>query len=294
MAPPIIEPTDEALGAHLAAGMRALCDAPQRLSEGIWYTSDYRVQLFVAGRAAEGPITRWDDDLFLGYAYPPLWQRVDFCDWRLRPAACASKALSRWLAGPTLAECSSTVIALELDAVRAALGGERFDERFARTLRVRPTFRETPLEGLLVPTPGSRAGAAGTLGARPVALGDFCYFRAHPAYEHRHPGGDWKGVNVVCTDATPSRQTWAALGVPVCDEGALLDRLVEEYNTPRDEDDELVLTRLRETGGLEPAHDLDAGLIPRTITREDLCARDGGYGARLASRLDAEAVRALR
>src|SRR5205807_1548724 len=115
----------------------------------------------------------------------------DFMDWRLLPGKNASAALKSWLKGLTIAECNSSLVAIEIDTLRAAIGDEKFDDHFgsvgkvipeANLLRIKPGTPGTPVEKFMTQTEAVKAGDVGTIGARPVKVGEWYYFYNHPKY----------------------------------------------------------------------------------------------------------------
>src|SRR6185437_2991006 len=73
---------------------------------------------------------KWDDDYWDGLANDDYWDRTGRNQWRLKSGVSAAEGVQAWLRGFTIAECYTTVQALHADAVRAAVGDKRFDEKF--------------------------------------------------------------------------------------------------------------------------------------------------------------------
>ena len=54
----------------------------------------------------------------------------------MRVGESPSAALAAWLGGLTIADCASVAVALQHDAVRAAVGNAKFDEIFRLNLLI--------------------------------------------------------------------------------------------------------------------------------------------------------------
>ena len=121
---PDIPVTEEALGKHVAAGM-AQANEGASASSGIWYDYNY-----FAEHKRTGPPTPGTTIGGTGGRAPEYFTRVGWMDWRLRAGKSASAGIKAWLAGLTIAECLATIVAVEIDALRAAIGDDAFDARF--------------------------------------------------------------------------------------------------------------------------------------------------------------------
>src|SRR5947209_2143804 len=126
---PEIAATDEALGQKVKEDMDALNLGPRSVDFGVWYPANYK----------EAYPDRWKDDYWKGFADPTYFEKIgDFMDWRLLPGKNASAALKSWLKGLTIAECNSSLVAIEIDTLRAAIGDEKFDDHFGSVGKVIP------------------------------------------------------------------------------------------------------------------------------------------------------------
>lgn len=150
-----------------------------------------------------------------------------------RAGASASAALKSWLSGPTIADCRTTLIAIQLDAVRAALGDARFDELYDdwKGPLISPHEAATPLAQVMSDT-AAKSGSRGAVGARDVTVGERHYFANHPDYIYKHPEGLWSGENVIYAGDASGEQTWVGFGAEET-EADMLDLLREQYNNPR-------------------------------------------------------------
>ena len=231
-----IETTEEDLGAHVAEEIQEVNDPDSTgPGKGVWYDYNY------FARHKQDPLRYpWNDDWRQGLASPEYFDRIAPLDWRLKPGKSASAAIKAWLAGLTIAECLTTIIAIEIETLRAALGDTEFDPRWgtegvvfpeARRLRVRQGFEGTPLENRMHT---ANADDPGTFGHRNVKIGDWVYFFNHPKYLLKHPGGAWQGENAVYTgDDAIGNQLFSGLGAPNKTEAAMIAEMVGAYNVER-------------------------------------------------------------
>lgn len=268
---------------------------PYSCDTGIHYATNYQTE-------CPG---QWKDKYRLGYADPDYFEQLDTqaWDWRLKSGRSASAAIKKWLTGLTIAECLSTTIACEIDAVRAAIGDAKFDKLYgsededvpeSRRLRISTNTSVTPVGAVSKGTATSHAGPAGmgTIGNRPVEIGEWYYFKNHPKYRKKHPGGDWQGENSVYLGWDSSgHQKWIGLGSstgpplnqPEVTEDGMLDELLSSYNAVPWGPDIPELARIRAANGgtlppeyqeQTPANPLG---YPKTITKTELIDAGGGF-----------------
>jgi len=306
-ATPEIDATQEALGEHVAEEMYKNNNDPHTATRGVHYDFNYK---------ANFP-DKWRDEWSDGYADPTYFEHLGWMDWRLKPGKSASAAVQSWLHGLTIAECLSAIIAMESDAVRAAIGDQKFDERFGSTdkkvpeqdrLRIKTGKKGTVIENLLTLTPEAEVQDGGSFNKRPLEKGDWCYFYNHPKYLLKHPGGAFQGENsIYIGDSTAGEQLFSGMGVDGVNETQMLEAMISSYNVDRDEWDHKELARIKAANGgvLPPRYDDTSGEFPDKLTsiKEILDApayeldgttRKGGFVPRSGRRLDAKKVEALK
>ena len=260
---PEIPTTEKAATKHMLAQMNA-ANQRKNLSSGVWYPGEF----FNKSQASEETRALWKDDFIDGHAAPDRFEQVGYMDWKLKPGESASAAIRAWLKGPTIAECFSTIVAIQWETLRAMLGDEPFDRLCgssdpavdaaipaARRLRVR--------NGWTVPASSPDAGAAsdlalkqlisptgsgsGTLGDRPAQPGARYYFGNHPKFKHKHPDptNNLAGENALFagwrTVGGKRTQIWEGLGMAGRTEEQILDELAAAWNAPRAEGDYRVI-----------------------------------------------------
>jgi hypothetical protein len=307
-ATPEIDATSEALGEHVAAEMNANNDDPHTANRGVHYDFNYK---------ADHP-DKWKDDWSAGYADPTYFERIGYMEWRLKPGKSASAGLQSWLHGLTIAECASAIVAMQHDSLRAAIGDQKFDERFGSTdkkvaekqrLHISQYTDGTGVDEFMEYTAESEAGDGGTFGNRPLQPGDWCYFYNHPKYLLKHPGGAFQGENSIYVgrDDPASPQKFSGMGVSRVTEAGMMQAMIDSYTPPRDEWDLAALERIKaRNGGVLPEeYDETKGHFPDTLSdaKEILdepeyqigdTKRKGGYVADSGRRLNAKKVEAAR
>ncbi len=270
-----IEATPEGLGARVAENL-SLANQPGTSTSGLYYAENYRRK---HGASAMGRSLK-ADDYRMGYADPRFFDRIGYWDWRLKPGRSASEAVRSFLRGLTIAECNSVAGAANLDAVRAAIGDGKFDALFgsadqptdaAHLLRISPfTATTTPSVAQFLTKTAAATGSLGqgTIGHRPVRIGQWYYFANHPKYPSKHPTGSWQGENAIYLGVREGEQRWSGFGAENVTERYMLNKLVAYYNKPAPGWAESPLTitvssLIADGGGLRlgTGLELDAGLV---------------------------------
>ncbi len=301
-----ISATAEALGFHIATGMIKANEDPKSSTSGIHYAESYRSRF----------PNFWKSDYGNGYANPDYWDRIGYMTWRLKPNVSASAGIKSWLKGLTIAECFTTVVAVQIDAIRAAMGDAKFDEKYGsgqqhtpagQRLSIRMTTEGTILDDFLVQTEESAAGNGGSINNRPVQKGDWYYFENHPKYLLKHPAGAFQGENAVYLGRNEhGMQLWSGLGLNKRTENQLYDDMVSDYNRPRNSSDRATLEGIRADNGgvLPPEYDAQSGFFPNRITRQDILTaspytidgvrKTGGFLADVGYRISAVKVQQVK
>ena len=306
---PEIACTAQAIGKNVAECMERANKQAYSCMQGIHYATNYQ---------RECP-DKWKEDYRKGYADPTYFDQLEGAwDWRLRPKKSASAAIKKWLSGLTIAECLTTTIACEIDAIRAAIGDARFDSLYGsadkeipedRRLRVgRTAVPNVSTAGLLTKTEAAGPGGSGTPGNRPAKVGEWYYFKNHPMYLKKHPGGDWRGENSVYVGLSPEgKQLWIGLGSSAADTGQpevtedqMLDELVAAYKPDPWGPDLPALDRIRaaHSGTLPPEYQPKSAAnpagYPPTITKQELIQAGGGFIGASGRTLDVSKVKELQ
>ena len=274
-----IDANELELGRRIAEDMR-LANQPGTAESGLFYAENYRRKF---GNTPKGRSLS-SDDYKMGYADPTYFDRFGYWEWRVKPrGVSASEAVRSFLRGLTIAECNSVAGATFMDAVRATIGDHRFDDLYGsrdhevpedRRLVIAPyvSGQHPSVEAMVKPTDTStRPGGPGTIGHRPVKVGEWYYFQNHPKYPDKHPAGSWQGENAIYLGVRGGEQRWSGFGASDVSERYMLNKLVQFYNKPA------------------PGWTGE----PRTITVGRLLADGGGLQLGTGLQLDVDRVRAL-
>ena len=329
-AQPEIEASESEIGKHIVDDMDKAND-PRRSSptSGVWYSHNYKAMH--NKYPAHYP---WDPDYGSGYANPAYFMRIGWMDWLLNPGVSASAGIRAWLKGLTIAECNSALVAIYINALRASIGDQKFDDNFGsaekpippqQRLRVKQGRKETPLEKTVKKTEAATKEEAGTFGNRPAKVGGWYYFYNHPKYLLKHPAGAFQGENAIYAGRSRAgEQLWSGLGVSNVAEKDMLKEMANAYNSSRSEDDHERLVRwyvprapelrqpdpnypalyLKYIDRIEDKYRHDKGHWPDEVDKTkilqapeyelDGVKRKGGYVGQSGYVLDVEKVKALR
>jgi peptidoglycan hydrolase-like protein with peptidoglycan-binding domain len=267
---PEIDATEKAMGEHVVEQMDKANTGPNTADSGIWYATNYE----------SAHPDRWKEDFRSGFAPPAYWERLGFMEWRLKPHVSAADGIRAWLHGLTIAECQTTVIAIEYDTLRAAVGDDKFDGKFGSAAKLTPDNQRmiisprgiSQIRQFMKPTEAATTGDLGTVGNRPnVKVGEWYYFYNHPKFLLKHPGSDWQGENSIYMGRNASGdQIWAGLGTsnfdPIAPSSHVTERemykeMIAAYNAARDANDARALASIRAANG--------GKLPPEYVERKD-------------------------
>lgn len=332
---PEIDATKEAMGAHVVQGMNRANVEPgsggsNDLNNGIHYWYNYKSKCEDAGRPE-----LWKDEYRRGHTQASQFTNPSetgaWMDWELKRGQSASQGIKDWLKGATVAECLSTVVALEIDAFRAAIGDRKFDRMFgsadakedkavphSQRLHVKAGLAGTPIGNLIKSTKVAEeaqrnGGDFGTVDEKQLdgdlVPGQWYYFYNHPKYLLKHPGGAWQGENAIYMGKNDAgERLWSGLGATAT-EDHMIDEMVRAYNNPRNDHDRRTL---QEDGVLDastgayrdPLYDPASGNFPDTVTKKEILAsqpftigdteRKGGFMASSGAELDEKKVQKIR
>jgi Protein-glutamine gamma-glutamyltransferase len=331
---PEIPTTAQAMGQHTVEAMNKANNVPGAggqydLTHGIHYSYNYKKETKKAGQEA-----LWKDEYRSGYNASGMFLNPQetgaFMDFQLKPGQSASKAIKAWLGGLTVAECLTTVFAMEYESVRATLGDTKFDSVFgsadakidqtvtaaSRRLRIAPNS-ETPISEFLKSTELAKISNDGKHpdGVSSKELDDhlipghWYYFYNHPKYLLKHPGGAWQGENALYMGRKPNgERLWAGLGASGMTEDTMIDEMVSAYNGARNEEDELAMKRdqIKNADGsyANSIYDPTKGVFNDTVTKKEILtdpsfkigedSRKGGFLANAGTEVDVAKVKAIK
>ncbi|WP_438024299.1 hypothetical protein [Sorangium sp. So ce233] len=246
-------------------------------------------------------------DARTGFLDPRHFEKLSSYTWRLKPGVSASEAL-RGFFGPeehlTIAECGTTMQAINYRTLLRAVGDEDFDRKFGgenddvpdedRLMLQRDFSAQNPLQRFFAPETATldeeeRAemtrGGAGPRNApssRPAKRGGWYYIKNHELYVKRHPEGFWSGENAMYMgrDAASDAQVFSGFGVTPTTERELAESLASEFNqAPSETETEKILITGRDLSlALPRLGDLGSiDAMPLTVASMDHIARMHGY-----------------
>ena len=331
---PEIPATKEAMGQVVVNDMKKANVEPgsggqNDLTHGIHYWYNYQRHCENAGKPE-----LWQDKYRSGHTLSSAFinphEKGRWMDWELKKGHSASQAVKEWLAGATVAECLSAVVAMEIDALRSAIGDRKFDKMFGSAdakedkavpannrMHIRAGLQGTPVQNYMASTEVAEEAYknGGQFGQvedakldKELVPGQWYYFYNHPKYLLKHPGGAWQGENSIYMGKNDAgERLWSGLGATAT-EDAMIDEMVRAYNQSRNDYDERVL---KEQGTLgadgkfsDPLYDPKSGNFPDKVTKQDILKsqpynlggteRKGGFMATAGSQLDEKRVQKTR
>ncbi|HSD89110.1 MAG TPA: hypothetical protein VLB44_16390, partial [Kofleriaceae bacterium] len=297
---PEIDATKEAMGQQVVTDMKKANVEPgsggqNDIHHGIHYWYNYQRQCEYAGKPE-----MWQDKMRAGHteskSFINPYEANRWMDWELKKGHSASQAVKEWLAGATVAECLSSVIAMEIDALRAAIGDRKFDKMFGSAdpkedkaipaqnrMHIKAGMDGTPVANYMKSTAVADEAQknGGQFGSVPEAQldkdlvpGQWYYFYNHPKYLLKHPGGAWQGENSIYMGKNEAgERLWSGLGATAT-EDAMVDEMVRAYNSERTDYDHRMMKEqgIESTDGKykDPLYDPQSGMFPDKVTKQEI------------------------
>lgn len=202
--------------------------------KGIWYPHEYSAHLKNEFDQEMNP------SFYDGYANEEFFNRNSAFLFELKQGKKASDALLSFLKGPTVADCGNATVACYYKTLLDILGQEKFDQLFSNppillTIGQGMMDPNSPLSYLAEFTESSKYMEEGSLGKRPLKIGDECHFGGIKWYANKHPKGFDAGWNVIYAgDNERGEQLFIAHGFekPLT-EREINQKLVTGYNQKR-------------------------------------------------------------
>jgi len=300
------------------------------LHHGIHYSYNYQAECEQSGQKK-----LWKDEYRWGYNESGQFHNPSetggFMDFQLKKGHSASAGIKAWLKGLTIAECLTSVFAMEYETLRAAVGDKKFDQTFGSSnahedaavetsgnrLRIAPSG-ETPISQYMKSTAAAELAndgkhKDGVLSSKELDAtlvpGQWYYFYNHPKYLLKHPGGAWQGENSLYMGRNPQgKRLWAGLGATNKTEDEMVEEMVSAYAAPRDAEDERTMTErgIKNHDGTykDSKYDPKHGEFKNSYSKSQILndpsysidgtSRHGGFLATAGQELDADAVKHLR
>jgi len=294
---PELEATETAMGGAMVSRMNeanGLDGGQYDLDHGIHYDYNYEYECQRSGKPE-----RWKDEYRMGHNasghFVNPHESGNWMEFALKPGHSASKAIQAWLGGLTVAECLTTVIAMQFDTLRRAIGDHKFDQKFGsenkaedkaipEERRLKVAQGGTPIGEFtksteLAEAAGARDPEVGKTNDKELDKllkpGEWYYFYNHPKYLLKHPGGAWQGENSLYMGKNEAgERLWSGLGASNKTEDDMLAEMVSAYNAPRDETDERDMRdrKIRRADGsfFVKKYDPAQGEYKEEVTREEI------------------------
>lgn len=210
------------------------------MTKGVWYPNDYRKYLMDEFDVA------MNESFCTGFANERFFEKTGPFTFKLKEGEKASEALLSFLEGPTVADCGNATAACYYKCILDVLGEEKFNAVFSSKHFILTIGQEgitdanSPISYLADYSESSKQMAQGSIGKRPLKVGEECYFGGVIWYGNKHPEGAGGGWNVIYIgDNKEGQQLFMAHGFEkTLTENEINQKLVELYNrerTPQDE-----------------------------------------------------------
>lgn len=233
----------ESLSSAAINAMRTIMANPKKDFVGIWYFADF-AEFCLQNKKDPSKYAN-------GHAPERYFDRVGYCQFQLRTGCQASEAIQALMAGPSVLDCINAVQLAYSKAVLDLIGADKFDylvsnspsNSFGGLFKI--SQDNGGMFGLLSRTSGASQQSAGSIGHRPLNVGDICYFKGVDCYPQKHPAGTSTGMCVIYSgDNESGEQLFVGLGF----ESALTEReinrfLVEDHNKDRSYIDEIYIRK---------------------------------------------------
>ena len=212
--------------------------------KGIWYPGD--LEKYFEKNKGSMPKEYW-----VGYADPDCFERTAEYTWVLKDGVPPSKAIKALFRGPTVIDCGNAIHICYYKALLDVLGDEKFDILFGtfhRPYRLIITQcgvaqNDNPLYYMSDFSRPAMTGEKGSLGKRPLSIGEECHIAGVPFYAHKHPkgfGGGWNVFYIGNNDKGEQLFIGHGFERPMT-EMEIIRKLVERYNWERSpQDDEFI------------------------------------------------------
>jgi len=216
------------------------------LNDGIWYPSDYfdsltewkqhkRIEWFQRNKLYEK-----------GWTLTSHFERKDDSPWHFiaKKTVDATTALHAAMKGPSIFECGNICQMVRYRVLERILGVEKFQRLFDSrvkgaainlgymnddTLQPLRLFITFPFQDKTVDKQ-----LMGTLGNRPLKVGQLVTLFGVALYPYKHPFGIHRAFNVICSDDTPHQQKFIGFGLDIngASEQDIYQEMLNAHNKP--------------------------------------------------------------
>lgn len=209
---------------------------------GVWYPTDLDRFLKESGEVMP-------EDYWTGHADTELFNKTGRFTFELKEGKPASDAIEALLAGPSVLDCGNATQLAYYKTLLGMLGQDKFNKLFSGEIfKLKITQKgitdyQSPISLFADYSEASKTQARGSLGNRPLSIGEECHFKGIRFYGNKHPAGFGGGWNVVYVgNSTADEQLFIAHGfTKPMTEREIYRLLVEAYNLDRTLQDELFI-----------------------------------------------------
>lgn len=238
-----VSAAESALSKAVINALTSIMTNTRKDFSGVWYPTDLKE--FFSETSNVMPGEYWS-----GYASMDYFNKKGRFIFELREGKSASEAVDTLIAGPSVLDCGNATQLAYYKAILDVIGPKKFDALFSggifrlKITQSGITDSESPISYFSEYTSASKKQLSGSLGKRPLDIGEECHFKGLKFYANKHPTGFAGGWNVIYVgNNASSEQLFVAHGFksPMT-EKEINTLLVELYNRERTLEEEHYIT----------------------------------------------------
>lgn len=205
------------------------------LNQGMYYANDYYLALVDMKQTKRLDWLRDKGNFFHGYAPVSHFTMLDeprsatgkgICMYRVKPGVSPSDALNEFVKGFSFLGCAEAITVSMYLTVLDMIGKEKFDAIYSQPVTALNIGDSDPIATHLILMSCTEGE---------MEKGMFGYMAGHPYYSYKHPNGEERGFNVLCSEVNEERKPiFLAFGLDPqgVDEDEVAQALVNGYNKP--------------------------------------------------------------
>ncbi|PCI95522.1 hypothetical protein COB11_01945 [Candidatus Aerophobetes bacterium] len=233
---------EKELSKAVISALTSIMTNTRREFSGVWYPANLKD--FLSKTSKEMPAEYWT-----GHASQDYFNKKGRFTFELKEGKSASEAINTLIVGPSVLDCGNATQLAYYKAMLDVVGTEKFDALFSGGIfRLKITQKgiidsDSPISHFSDYTSASKKRLAGSIGNRPLNIGEECHLKGVKFYANKHPVGFAGGWNVINVGNNESgEQLFVAHGLksPMT-EKEINKLLLESYNQERTPEDELYI-----------------------------------------------------